>query len=229
MKKPNPKAELVESFGAQYISAEVETPDQLAARVGNIDLVYEGIGVSQVSFDVLRVLGQNGIFIFTGIPAPGKIISVAGNDIMRNIVLKNQAVVGTVNADRSAFQNAIRDLGIFIQRWPEATKSLIIGPCRVLELQSKNSVSVDDLKLHNLQRGERILLKTANSTKSWALQPTFDKDFIYISRDAAQYIVDCGVRTIGVDYLSVGGFYKDGVETHHALLGAEVRSEEHTS
>src|SRR5947208_6846111 len=51
MKKPNPKAELVESFGATYISAEVESPDQLAARVGNIDLVYEGIGVSQVSLD----------------------------------------------------------------------------------------------------------------------------------------------------------------------------------
>jgi len=98
----------------------------------------------------------------------------------------------------------------------------VIGPCRVLELQSKNSVSVEDLKPHNLGRGERILLKTANSTKSWALQPTFDKDFIYISKEAAQYIVDCGVRTIGVDYLSVGGFYKDGVETHHALLGAEV-------
>jgi threonine dehydrogenase-like Zn-dependent dehydrogenase len=127
MKKPNPKAELVESFGATYISAEVETPEQLAARVGNIDLVYEGIGVSQVSFDVLRVLGQNGIFVFTGIPAPGKTISIAGNDIMRNIVLKNQAVIGTVNADRAAFQNAIRDLGVFIERWPQAIKSLITG------------------------------------------------------------------------------------------------------
>jgi arylformamidase len=34
--------------------------------------------------------------------------------------------------------------------------------------------------------------------------------------------VDCGVQTVGVDYLSVGGFYKDGIETHHILLGAEV-------
>jgi threonine dehydrogenase-like Zn-dependent dehydrogenase len=125
MKKPNPKADLVESFGATYISAEVETPDQLAARVGNIDLIYEGVGVSSVSFDILRVLGQNGIFIFTGIPAPGKTISVAGNDIMRNVVLKNQAVIGTVNADRCAFQNAIRDLGVFKERWPNAIKSLI--------------------------------------------------------------------------------------------------------
>ena len=34
--------------------------------------------------------------------------------------------------------------------------------------------------------------------------------------------MDCGVQTVGVDYLSVGGFYKDGIETHHVLLGAEV-------
>ena len=127
MQKPNPKAELVESFGATYISSESETPDQLAERVGNIDLIYEGIGVSKVSFDVLRVLGQNGIFIFTGIPAPKAPISIAGDQTMRNIVLKNQAVIGTVNADRAAFQHAIRDLGVFIQRWPDAIKSLITG------------------------------------------------------------------------------------------------------
>lgn len=127
MQKPNPKAALLESIGATYISSELETPDQLAERVGNIDLIYEGIGKSEVSFDVLRVLGQNGIFIFTGIPAPGSTINAAGNDIMRNIVLKNQAVIGTVNADRAAFQSAIRDLGIFQERWPAAIKSLITG------------------------------------------------------------------------------------------------------
>jgi arylformamidase len=98
----------------------------------------------------------------------------------------------------------------------------VIGPCRVLGLQSKTSVSVEDLKPHNLRKGERILLKTSNSTKSWAMQPKFDRDFVYISKEAAKYIADAGVRTIGVDYLSVGGFYKDGVETHHALLGPEV-------
>ena len=56
---------------------------------------------------------------------------------------------------------------------------------------------------------------------SWK-KPEFDKDFIYITKEAAQYLVGCGVQTVGVDYLSVGGFYKYGVETHHVLLGAEV-------
>ena len=44
----------------------------------------------------------------------------------------------------------------------------------------------------------------------------------YIAKEGAKYLVDCGVRTVGVDYLSVGGFYKDGIPTHHILLGAEV-------
>jgi arylformamidase len=98
----------------------------------------------------------------------------------------------------------------------------VIGPCRVLELSCTDSVSVADLAPHNLQKGERILLKTCNSTKSWGMRPEFDKNFVYISKEAAKYVADAGVRTIGVDYLSVGGFFKDGIETHHALLGPEV-------
>lgn len=126
-KKPNPKAELVESFGAKYISSESATVDELADEVGNIDLVYEAVGLSKVSYDVMRVLGMNGVYVFTGIPAPRSPIEVEADNIMRNMVLKNQAVVGTVNADKQAFENAIDDLGIFMQRWPHALKSLITG------------------------------------------------------------------------------------------------------
>jgi glucose 1-dehydrogenase len=42
-------------------------------------------------------------------------------------VLKNQVLLGTVNAGRDAFQNAIHDLGIFMQRWPEAVRAIITG------------------------------------------------------------------------------------------------------
>ena len=46
---------------------------------------------------------------------------------MRNIVLKNQAIIGTVNASPQAFIDAIRDLGEFKKRWPEALSALITG------------------------------------------------------------------------------------------------------
>lgn len=130
-KKPNPKAELVESFGAKYISSESESVDGLIEQIGNIDLVYEAVGVSKISFRVLKSLGMNGIFVFTGIPAPKGPIEIDSDIIMRNMVLKNQVAVGTVNADREAFENAIADLGVFMKRWPTALKSLITGRYRM--------------------------------------------------------------------------------------------------
>ncbi len=50
----------------------------------------------------------------------------------------------------------------------------------------------------------------------------FVKDFVYISKEAATYLAKLQIQTVGVDYLSVGGFFKDGSETHHALLGAGI-------
>ncbi|MEN9574793.1 MAG: Glucose 1-dehydrogenase [Verrucomicrobiota bacterium] len=123
--KPNDKAALVESFGAKYLSIADTTPAQLAERVGNIDLVYEAVGVAKTSFDVMMHLGLNGVFVFTGIPAPEGHVELEGNQLMRNLVLKNQVVLGTVNADKAAFQAAIRDLGEFQKRWPDALAKVI--------------------------------------------------------------------------------------------------------
>jgi threonine dehydrogenase-like Zn-dependent dehydrogenase len=124
---PNFKSDLVESFGVKYFSAEQVSPDQLTDQIGSIDLVYEAVGKAKVSYDVLRVLGLNGVFVFTGIPAPRPPIGIDADIIMRNLVLKNQAVVGTVNADAEAFAAAIRDLRIFLKRWPSALKAIITG------------------------------------------------------------------------------------------------------
>ncbi len=97
----------------------------------------------------------------------------------------------------------------------------VIGPCRVVELKDPEAVKVEELKKLKLKRGERVLLKTVNSKGDWWEKP-FNRNFAGIWKEAAQYIVDAGVQTIGIDYLSVGGFYKDGVETHQILLGAKV-------
>ncbi len=126
-KKPNPKAELVEALGAEYLSSSEHSVSELAGRVGNIDLVYEAVGVSGLAYDVLSVLGDNGVFIFTGIPAPRPPIEIEADRIMRNVVLKNQLIIGTVNADAAAFDAALADLDRFLRRWPEATHSVITG------------------------------------------------------------------------------------------------------
>ena len=126
-KAPNPKADLVEQIGAKYFSKYDMSPQELAEKVGNIDLVYEAVGGSEVAFDVLQVLGTNGIFVFTGIPAPETRLEIDSDILMRRIVLENLAIVGTVNADRQAFEDAIADLAEFKKRWPETIKGVISG------------------------------------------------------------------------------------------------------
>lgn len=96
-----------------------------------------------------------------------------------------------------------------------------LGRARVLEISDPISVKPAELEPFNLQAGERILLKTRNSARVWASN-AFVEDFVYISADAARYLAERRVRTVGVDYLSVGGYTVDGPETHRALLTAGI-------
>ena len=120
---PNPKSQLVESFGAHYVSEE--SIQQFAHLVGDVELVYEATGASQLAFQAMRVLAPNSIFIFTGVPALKAPSSVDSDLIMRNLVLNNQIILGTVNAGRDGFEAAIRALTVMAQRWPTALGALI--------------------------------------------------------------------------------------------------------
>lgn len=105
-----------------------------------------------------------------------------------------------------------------IDRMPlEAT----LGSVRVVEIKDTVSIKAEEVKKCTPKKGERILFKTVNSSRCWKTDQ-FVEDFVFISHDAAQYLVSCGVQTVGVDYLSVGGYKIDGVETHQILLKAGI-------
>ena len=122
---PNPKSQLVDSIDATYVS-EHDAKD-FAHLVEHTDLVYEAAGASQLAFRAMRVLGPNSIFIFTGVPALRGPSDVDTDAIMRNAVLKNQVILGTVNADKDGFESAIRALDAINRRWPAAAPALITG------------------------------------------------------------------------------------------------------
>jgi hypothetical protein len=75
----------------------------------------------------MKMIGTNGVFVLTGVPGRKGPISFDADLIMRNLVLKNQVVYGTVNASREAYEHAVRDLAVFMDRWPGAIGSLITG------------------------------------------------------------------------------------------------------
>jgi len=97
----------------------------------------------------------------------------------------------------------------------------MVGRARVIEIKDSESIKTEELLLHRIRRGERILFKTRNSSHVWQTDE-FVPDFVFISDDAARFLVNCGVRVVGVDYLSVGSFRHGGSYVHRTLLGGGV-------
>lgn len=99
--------------------------------------------------------------------------------------------------------------------------SATIGPARVIGIENPEAITVSELAPHKIARGERILFRTANSGRVWKIDE-FHEDYIYINPEAAEYLATIQIQTVGVDYLSVGGFHTGNAETHRALLGAGI-------
>lgn len=97
----------------------------------------------------------------------------------------------------------------------------VIGPARVIAIRDRRLIRPEELCLHRIRRGERILLKTLNSTRGWGSR-TFFKDFVALSLGGAKWLAKRGVQVVGVDYLSVGGYLDDGASIHRALLSAGI-------
>ena len=103
--------------------------------------------------------------------------------------------------------------GTTIDRMPLAAG---MGPARVVGIDDQRLIRVEELERQRPKKGERILFKTINSDRAWTAD-RFHQDFVHIPERTANYLVECGVQTVGVDYLSVGGYESDGAGTHRAL------------
>ena len=99
---------------------------------------------------------------------------------------------------------------------------VLVGPAFVAWLPDVETITANALDELNLPVGiERLLLRTRNS-EWWARGfHEFRADYVALTADAAQWVVDRCIRLIGVDYLSVQRF-QDKLDTHRILLEANV-------
>lgn len=97
-----------------------------------------------------------------------------------------------------------------------------VGAARVIEIAGEAAITRSELESHEPRLGERLLFKTRNSKVAWADCRYFLKNYVALDADAAAYLVECGVRTVGIDYLSIGPYGDQGVKTHQAILGAGI-------
>jgi arylformamidase len=98
--------------------------------------------------------------------------------------------------------------------------NVLVGPAFVAHLLEVKYITPEDLSGLNLPSGVKRLLLCTRNSEWWITKTTeFRKDFVALTPDAAQWIVDNGISLIGVDYLSVQRYGDDSV-THEILLGA---------
>ena len=99
--------------------------------------------------------------------------------------------------------------------------SATVGRARVIEIHDPSLIRVNELQPHRVTKGERLLFKTTNSRLCWKT-PEFKTNFVHISPETARYLAETGIRTVGIDYLSVGHAETGGDETHRILLAAGI-------
>ena len=99
----------------------------------------------------------------------------------------------------------------------------LIGPCHVVEmLDVKESIGLSELEKLNLEGVVRILFKTRNS-KCWEKgEKEFQRDFVHISEQGAKFLIEQGVKLVGIDYLSIEQFDSHDHAIHHLLLRNQV-------
>ncbi|MGE0455512.1 MAG: cyclase family protein [Vicinamibacteria bacterium] len=97
---------------------------------------------------------------------------------------------------------------------------ILIGKARVIELSVQHRIDRRDLEAYDLRDDLRLLLKTRMSGQLGKRE--FQEDFVYLTEDAARYLVQAGIKLVGIDYLSIEKFGSTDFAAHHALLGAGV-------
>ena len=111
------------------------------------------------------------------------------------------------------------DNGVTVEQLP---LDILIGPAAICHLPELSVVTARDLTRLVLPAGtRRLLLRTRNSDWWAAGVKEFRENYVALSVDAAYWVVEQGIRLIGVDYLSVQR-YEDNSITHQVLLKSGV-------
>jgi arylformamidase len=142
---------------------------------------------------------------------PVKRIADGHSSNVSRLVLGTHA--GThVDAPRHFFDDGAATDGLDLE--------LLIGRARVVDIGRRGGITADDLAAAGLREDLRVLLKTSNSAL-WN-GAGFRQDYTHLTDSGARYLVEQGVKVIGVDYLSVEEFKKAGAPAHRALLSHGV-------
>lgn len=137
------RVQLLEEIGGTYING-LSTP---YPEIPKVDLLIEAAGIAKLDFELFQVLGTNGGYVITGLPDPKAVFPISGGHLIHELVLKNQVILGSVNAGEKHWRHAIDDLCLAQKKWPGVISKLITNRLpkeRFRELLGK--VSEEEIK-----------------------------------------------------------------------------------
>ncbi len=103
----------------------------------------------------------------------------------------------------------------------------LIGPARVLHLphvaaqdgHANGQITAEHLRVAGVSSSTpRLLLRTANSDRNLLRRRAFSPQYVALALDAAEYLLACDVRLVGIDALSVDPYEAEAGPVHRLLL-----------
>lgn len=119
------RPQILKQIGGTYINGRKLSTTDIDTACGESHFVFEATGIEQLQIELIDTLAINGIYVATGIPAGERPMTIKAGDIMQQLVLKNQIILGSVNASPDHYRMAVDDLVACFQKWPEAIRQTI--------------------------------------------------------------------------------------------------------
>jgi threonine dehydrogenase-like Zn-dependent dehydrogenase len=135
----------LEAIGGKYIDGRKVPAGRVEKVDGAMDLVVDATGIPALEFNLLDALALNGAYVLTGIPGGDRPLQIPGAQLVRQLVLNNQLMLGSVNAARGHFQMGVDDLAHAHRRWPGHAERLIThrhSPQEFVEMRDQHEAEV---------------------------------------------------------------------------------------
>lgn len=143
----NKRPEILRKMGASYIDGRKVETLRLDEQLGQIDFILEATGVAQLSFELIDALGVNGIYVMTGIAHGDRPVCITGAEMMQQMVLMNQIVMGSVNASTVHYAQAVDDLQKAKVNWGSLVDEIITARLSYQQFREALDLrSQDDIK-----------------------------------------------------------------------------------
>jgi len=138
------RPQILKQIGGTYVDGKNVKTTDLDDVYGEANFIFEAAGIAKLQIQLIDALAINGVYVVTGIPADERPLQLPVGTMMQQLVLKNQVIIGSVNASIHHYRMAVDDLHASLQKWPEAINAIITEKINFQDFQKAFHQHSDD-------------------------------------------------------------------------------------